>query len=172
MVLPEQTTNFIRKGRFINNDKMLSRFVAATDYQGALDYFGFEGTYDPINKKTSDPAETDTHTGNILYNENAFNSNYDNLHFLADHEFRHQHNVRSGKYDGVQITQKMNDAEEYPTYIYNYKRQGLYLNIDKESLGWRINGYGTAAGINPEILFKYQFFKPWWHVIYRIPRRW
>jgi hypothetical protein len=170
MIFPEQTTNFIRRGKFASNDKMLSNFVSAGDYQGALDYFGFDGTYDPINKITADPAETDITTGRILYNEKAFSGNYDNLYSIADHELRHQRNI--GKYKGVKLTAEMRANEEYSTYVYNYKRQGLYLSIDKESLGWRINGYGTSAGIDPNIIFRYQFNIPWWHFIYRIPRRW
>ncbi|HOK26809.1 MAG TPA: RHS repeat-associated core domain-containing protein [Bacteroidales bacterium] len=172
MIYPEQTTNFIRKGKFISNDKMLKYFVDAGDYQGALDYFGFEGTYDPLNKKTADPAETDFKTGNILYNEKAFSGNFDNLYIIAEHELKHRCNILSGKYKGFKLTMEMKAYEEYSTYVYNYRRQGLYLNIDKEGLGWRINAYGTSAGINPNIILRYQFNKPWWHFIYRIPRKW
>jgi hypothetical protein len=37
--------------------------------------------------------------------------------------------------------------EEFLTYLYNYKRQGLYPNHKILDLGSRINAYGTAAGV-------------------------
>ena len=61
--------------------------------------------------------------------------------------------------------------EEFSTYLYNYKRQGLYPshNID---LSIRLNAYGSAAGIDPLIIDKFSMDHPWWHFIYKIPRRW
>jgi len=38
--------------------------------------------------------------------------------------------------------------------------------------GGRVNGWGSMAGVNPDIIFRYNFERPWWHFIYNIPRKW
>ena len=49
MVFPERTTNLARGQGFRNNNQVLQRYVDNNQHQKALDYFGFEGTYDPDN---------------------------------------------------------------------------------------------------------------------------
>ncbi len=175
MLFPEQTTNLVRGGKFINNDAMLKTFKDAGNYQGALDYFGFKGTYDPGNEifnGGSDPGAVDPKTGEIYFNSTAFNSTFDKLYFVADHEGRHSADVRSGKYDNLTLTKEMMAGEEFNTWAYNYRRQGLYRKHGFDDIGDRLNSYGTVAGINPDIIFSYSYYQPKWHVIYRIPRRW
>jgi RHS repeat-associated protein len=175
MVCPEQTTNFVRGQGFRSNDAVLSRFVAAGNQQGALDYWGFNGTYDPSNKLFrggNEPGAVDPYgNGDVYYNTTAFNGGFDKLYFVADHEGRHSSDVRSGKYNNIKLTDKVMAGEEFNTWAYNYKRQGLYTDHGYD-IGCRLNSYGTAASINPDIIFSYSFYKPWWHVIYRIPRKW
>ena len=84
---------------------------------------------------------------------------------------RHSADVRSGKYDNLTITNQIMAGEEFNTWAYNYRRQGLYREHGYD-IGSRLNSYGTVAGINPDIIFSYSDYKPWWHGIYRIPRRW
>ncbi len=43
---------------------------------------------------------------------------------------------------------------------------GSTYYVHKDYLGSNI------AGINPDIIFNYSYYQPWWHGIYRIPRRW
>lgn len=47
MIYPEHTTNFVRGEGWNSNDAVLANFVNAGDHQGALEYWGFEGKYDP-----------------------------------------------------------------------------------------------------------------------------
>lgn len=174
MVYPEQTTNFFRGKGVRDNDEVLRRFVAAGNQQGALDYWGLKGEYahgDAIFKGGGEPGVVDPKTGEIYYQQNAFNDGFDKLYFVADHEERHQANVRSGKYNDVKLTDEVLGAEEFNAYEYNYKRQGLYRN-HKMDIGPRLNNSGTNAGVNFNIILSYTFYKPWWHIIYRIPRKW
>jgi hypothetical protein len=170
MVLPEQTTNFIRKGRFINNDKMLSRFVAATDYQGALDYFGFEGTYRPKKgagadyvKGTDYYGSTDPTTGNIYYGNFAFSS-FDNLYSTYVKESYTQKNAINGT---VAINEEYaNDPnlrnmryypEEAKGFKYAFERTGLFYrtkinNFNQANAYW-IGSYGEPLMTKWCILF-------------------
>lgn len=175
MVFPEETTNLVRGGKFINNDAMLKTFTDAKNYQGALEYFGFKGTYDPNNELFqggNDPGAVDPYgTGDIYYNTTAFNGGFDKLYFVAEHERRHSFDVRSGKYENLVLTKQQLAGEEFNTWAYSYRRQGLYREHGYD-IGIRLNSYGAVAGINPDIVFSYSFYRPWWHRIYRVPRRW
>lgn len=174
MLFPEQTTNFIRGKGFNNNDAVLKQFVNNNDYQGALDYFGFKGTYNPnysYFKISDDPGVTDPYTGNIYYNTTAFENNFDRLYFIADHEMKHRSDVLSGKYKNVEFNDAFVAGEEFNTYEYNYKRQGLYPNSGFNIKG-RLNMYGTAAGLDYNMILKYSYSSPWYYFIYKIPRKW
>lgn len=183
MIFPEKTTNFFRGKGFNNNDQVLSQFVDAGDYQEALDYFGFEGTFDPDNEifkrgnGQAAAAAVDSRTGEIFYNEGSYYS-YAELAFTARHEQIHSQNVRSGKYEGVEIDYMVAGNEEWSTYLQNYKEYGLYpYPKGRNELISRINQYGLQAGIyeyvkTPTSFYSTLFTPRWWHVIYRIPRRW
>ncbi|MBR0498609.1 MAG: hypothetical protein IJJ78_05985 [Paludibacteraceae bacterium] len=180
MIFPERTTNLVRGKGFNNNNTVLNRFVEAGDYQGALDYFGFEGRYDPnnplFNNNICASAITDPKTGEIFFCNGAFCYGYDRLAFYADHESIHSQNVLSGKYKGIKVDYEIAWKEEWSTYMRNYHRQGLYHKHEVNIID-RINSYGMFASI-----YDYgetstgfhitQFNKQWWHFIYRIPRRW
>jgi len=169
MICPERVTNFVREQGFKTNNHVLQNFVANKQQQMALDYFGFEGTYDPNNelfkKYGPYPAITDPKTGDIFYNDQPFEGNFDRFYLTAAHEMRHRRNVLSGKYKGVKITPEIAALEEISTYQYNYRNQGLYLNHGIDLI-WRINSSGWPVMIDME------FSKKWWHFIYRIPRKW
>ncbi len=168
MMFPEQTTNFLRKGRFISNDKMLESFTDANDYQGALDYFGIKGTYDPTYfKGGTDPGVIHGKTGEIVYNTTAFQS-FDKLLHTYDHERWHYRRVKSGRY---KRSGKTVEQEEYRNYTRNYKRQGLYKSQSR-FIKDRLMMYADPAGINPNTMIKYVFENPYWHKIYSIERLW
>jgi hypothetical protein len=114
-----------------------------------------------VNSKTDD----------LYYNKTVFNSEFEKLYFVTNHEGRHSSDVRSGKYENLTLTDKVMAGEEFNTWAYNYRRQGFYTDHGYD-IGYRLNSYGTAASINPDIIFSYSFYKPWWHSIYRIPRKW
>jgi hypothetical protein len=172
MVYPEHTTNLFRGQGFRSNNQVLSNFVDANNYQGALNYWGFKGTFDPNNELFNggnDPGVTHPVTGEIFYNETAFTLGFDKLHFIADHEYWHHRRVVSGKYSksGNSMVK-----EEYLNWTRNYRNQGLYRDHGYDDIGMRINSYGTKAGINPDVFFRYSFNKPWWHFIYNTRRKW
>ncbi len=68
--------------------------------------------------------------------------------------------------------------EEWSTYMQNYKELGLYpYPQGRKELISRINQYGLQTGIyeyikTPTSFTSTAFTLSWWHVIYRIPRRW
>lgn len=174
MVFPEHTTNLVRGQGFQSNNKVLQHFVANGQYQQALDYFGFEGSYDP---NCSDPGQTDRKSLTITYGDEAFKYGYDYLYLVADHEQRHLANFKSdkyAKYDG-KLDELTHHEEEWSVYLYNYKRQGLYPEHGVD-LCKRINNEGFNAGIyEVNILPNGQnymtgFSSEWWHFVYRIPR--
>ena len=174
MIFPEHTTNFFRKGRFINNDKMLKRYIDANDYNGALEYFGFEGSFDP-DYNGGDPGYVNA-KGDIFYGSNAFKGGFDRLHFAYEHEMKHRQDILSGKYNGRnmhELTINEKGEEEFFTYSYNYKRVGLYpkhgFNLDS-----RINNALTNwnCGNYIDLLDYYIYNRPKWHFIYKIKRLW
>ena len=174
----EQFSNLIKGKDFASNDKVLKNFEAgkyntngfSTWQDAALDYFGFEGKYDPnINTPYTDP-----NTGDIYYNEFAF-KNFDRLYSVADHEMFHKTNVLSGKYKGIKIDSQILSEEEWAAYMHNYKNQGLY-KIHDLPLIERISKYGRDAGYynsySTPTNFVVESFKPnWWDFVYKIQRR-
>lgn len=177
----EQFGNWMKGGGFQSNDNVLKDFVSQSKQQEALDYFGFKGKYDPSNPYFNNDVGggdgiTNIRTGEIFYSEGAFNSGYDRLAFVADHEQIHSQNVLSGKYKGVKIDVEVAYKEEWSTYMRNYQRQGLYHKHGVDIIE-RINSYGYQAGIyelviKPSGSYSTKFIEKWWHFIYSIPRRW
>ena len=165
MIFPEHTTNLVRGQGFRNNNQVFERFVANGQKQSALDYFGFKGIYNP-DKTRGNPAITDPITGEIFYGDYPFEGNFDRLALVARHEMRHSRNVLSGKYNGKEITREIAGLEEYNTYLYSYRNQGLYPQHGFNDLVYRINMYGWQALIDAN------FSQQWWHFIYKIPRKW
>ena len=149
--------------------------------QDALDYFGFEGKYDPNNplfgENANYPGITNVQTGEIFYHDAPFEKNYDYLKFVADHEGMHSRHVLSGKYANRVLDNIEIGSEEWSVYMHNYKNQGLYPKHGMQDLVNRINDYGTNAGfygpqITPNGYSRTNFVIKPWHVIYKIPRRW
>lgn len=150
---------------------MLNKFYINNQEREALQYFGFEGTYDPNNDvfKTEEgggaSAVTQISTGNIYYKDDAFVNGFDYLYAIAIHEKIHSQNIKSGKYLNRPLTLKDKYIEERDTYIKGYKMQGLYPDSKIDFL-WRINAYGWQAFIENDFNYKM------WHIIYKIPRKW
>ncbi|MDR1755723.1 MAG: RHS repeat-associated core domain-containing protein [Culturomica sp.] len=175
MIYPEHTTNLIRGQGFRSNNRVFRNFVENGQQQKALDYFGFKGTYDP-SKTRGNPGLTDPQTGEIFYGDHSFEGNFDRLALTAYHEMRHQRNVLSGKYQGVKIDLEVAGMEEWETYLYSYRNQGLYRK-HRINLSNRINWYGNQAGVYGSITtptggYTTSFSPQWWHFIYKIPRIW
>lgn len=175
MVAPEETTNLIRGQGFRNNNQVLSRFVKAKDYNGALEYFGFEGVFDA---DANNPGNTDLQ-GNITYNSIAFSKGYDYFHYVASEEMFHQRDILAGNYNNVDWDDKLqkNDAlaeGEYKANMYQYRNQGPFPRHGQSKLMLkRINYYGDWLGkFKGNYSSDYGFQAKPWHVIYKIPRKW
>lgn len=182
MIYPEHTTNLVRGQGFRSNNQVFNRMMQG-DYacQEILDYFGFEGTYDPGNKLFkkygNDPAITDPTTGEIYYHDFPFEGHFDRLHFIADHERKHRANVLSGKYAGKKITEVMLASEEVDAYFHNKYNYGLYIKSKddydiKEMLTNRINKFnGESLKIDVNSILMGDHCR-WYDFIFKIPRLW
>ena len=168
MVCPERTTNLVRGQGFRSNNAVLSRFVANGQQQKALNYFGFKGTYDP---SVEEPGQFDTRTEAISYGKKAFSKNYDYLKAVYREELFHSKDYLTYKSKMPTGISDEYAYEEFRAQVHMYKNQGLY---SKSGFDWgeRINVWGSAAGVNPDKIFRYSFDRPWWHFVYKIPRKW
>ncbi|PIY31552.1 MAG: hypothetical protein COZ08_08635 [Bacteroidetes bacterium CG_4_10_14_3_um_filter_42_6] len=175
MVYPEHTTNLVRGQGFRNNDAVLSRFVGAGNHQGAIDYFGFKGRY--IEDQPW-PGHTDEY-GNITYNQAAFKSGFDYMHYVASEEMFHRRDVLASNYDDVDWSDDLQRADaqangEYKANMYQYRNQGLFPSHGQTKLMLqRITYYGDWIGkFNGNYSENYGFQPRPWHIIYKIPRKW
>ena len=176
MVFPEHTTNFVRGQGFRSNNGVLRRFVAAGNQQGALDYFGFEGRYDPTKtskRYQSEPGEywgaTDSE-GNISYGKLAFD-NYATLKgtymkeiYTRNNILNHKYHSLPEEYQGLGFDTYL---EEIYGYVHAYKNQGLFSGHQLCLSG--INYYQgqlSLFGIN------YPIYPTTFEFIYKIPRLW
>jgi len=188
MIFPEQTTNLVRGKGFRSNNQVLSRFVAKGDYQGALEYFGFEGKYNPDNELFKLPnagdAIWDSDSKGTYYRDNAFQHGYKYLYAAYMEEKFHSIDYYIYKDEAPDWMKNETNKdlretslhyfEEWRAQKYLYKNQGLYgnKNLYGNENGWiqRINGYGINAGIYD--MYTPLFTSKWWHFIYTLPRRW
>jgi len=177
MIFPEQTTNLIRGGRFLNNEKMFRYQMSKTDMtcQDIIDYYGFEGTYDPTltSKNYQAPdywGATNIQTGQITYGNLAFD-NYATLKGVYTKESFTSRNVLNGKIHELPSNMKglgMDTyLEEADGYIHAYENQGLYLG---NKLPWQgIETYQSVLKANDIVAPTYTNRFNW---IYKIPRKW
>ena len=166
--------NLVNGKGFNNNNKVLDNFRAgkytipkeSTWQQEALNYFGFEGQYDPDIKSV---GQFDTKTEVISYGKTAFSKNYDYLKAVYGEEAFHkldylvyEDKVPKNVYDPYMY-------EEWRAQFHMYKNQGLYR---KSGFNWveRLNSYGVQSGLYDS--YTSLFESKWWHFMYKIPRRW
>jgi hypothetical protein len=166
-----QLKNAVNGKGFVNNNTVLQGFVANGDYDGALDYFGMEGSFDPSYTKGNPGASAATdRIGKIYYNESAFTS-YHKLLAVNQHEMFHSQSMKSGKYNKYKLSENFSyedvGSEEFGAYMKNYKNQGLYRNSGLDIKGSLIYN-GTQSGMYGNNGF---FQARDWHMLYRIPRR-
>ncbi|MGV8091902.1 MAG: RHS repeat domain-containing protein [Mangrovibacterium sp.] len=181
MIFPEQTTNFIRGQGFRTNNVVFNRFVTAENYQGALDYFGFEGEYIGGEGQSYFWFNTNDHSKfGIRYTESAFAS-YDALFSTYLKESFHMRRFARNGISGLDLGDSevfaiANMPEERLGVIYQYKNQGLsgYSTNYLGAVGYtenRIRIFNLYQDYNTPYLFTP--YKPqWWHFIYKIPRKW
>ncbi|MDD3321631.1 MAG: hypothetical protein PHS59_09325 [Paludibacter sp.] len=179
-VLPEHTTNFVRGQGFRSNDNVLSKFIAANNHQGALDYWGIKGSYNPnhagskaietdgvIGKKGAYYGYTDS-KGNIFYGDDAFSS-YDNLYGTYYKESYTSNQIKKGA--GVETCNYCGkDQKLYPEeakgFRYAARNRGLYSDSQVDQLGQANSYWMQAYG---EVFITNQWV---YNTIYKIPRLW
>ena len=148
--------------------------------QDALDYFGFEGEYDPnisgpsyVESNAGAYGSTDPISKTIRYGDGAFDS-FDNLKGTYYKEMYHRERLLSGK---KLLSQDSKDLpagykefyyapEEAMGFTHQYKNIGLYPRITINSFS-QISYYQFNT-FNLESFYS----KKWWHFIYKVPRRW
>ncbi|NLI23527.1 MAG: hypothetical protein GX419_02315 [Bacteroidales bacterium] len=178
MVFPERTTNFVRGQGFRSNNSVLSRFVAAGNQQGALDYFGFEGNYvdeDGVSSFYFDKKDPSKY--GIRYRRGSFES-FESLYSSFIKESFHMQRYEQGGFDlgnsGVFSVDRW--PEERQGIIRQYKTQGLHRDRTNflKSIGnaeGMINSYNLYGDYNPSYMYQ-PYANHWWHFIYKIPRLW
>lgn len=141
----EHSINSIRGQGFRSNNRVLSSFVASGNQQGALDYFGFQGVYDPSPQDISYLeskgyyGKIDPITRQISYGDFAFSSD-STLKSTFYKEMYHYNRFISG----VSPAKFYSDFPDYDPsllyfpeerlgFIYQYKNHGLYRNYSGES---------------------------------------
>jgi len=174
----EEFGNMIRGQGFNSNQKVYENIMFSAYghpeinwRQQVLDYFGFEGEYDP---DLADPGQFDADTKIIKYGTSAFGGrgkSYDRLRAIYEEEKFHSVDYLTYKSKMPAGISDEHAYEEFRAQVHLYKNQGLYSNSGID-WGQRINGWGSTAGVNPDIIFKYNFNRPWWHFIFTIQRRW
>ncbi len=175
MIFPEETTNFLRSGKFYNNDQMLNYFTDKGEYQKALEYFGFEGEY---SEKYGNDGWYDTKTNEIYYSEGAFTS-FDDLLQTNLKETYEKKRFNKGKWTQPDKPTGMfsydKEPEEYSGHKYLYRQKGLFSSskIDEIKTIQSVEGNLTRYnGYFPGFYSFTAFHTRWWHFIYKIPRKW
>ena len=168
-----QLSNAVRGQKFRSNSKVLAGFVGRGDHQGALNYFGFEGTYrSKVNSKHYQASKywgsTDSKTGKVYYGDLAF-ENYPTLKGISFKEGYHAANILSGKgiakipseFQGFGFD---NFLEEVHGYVHAFKNQGFFSDHNIVFSGVR-----TYTDSLIGMLLDYPKYPR--SFIYRIPRR-
>ncbi|MBC6427323.1 MAG: hypothetical protein GDA51_12860 [Ekhidna sp.] len=168
-----QLRNAVRGQEFRSNSRVLAGFVGRGDYQGALDYFGFEGTYDPnVTSKNYQAKDywgvTNPKTGEIRYGNLAF-ENYATLKATYFKESYHSANILSGRglaelpadFQGLGFDYYL---EEVHGYVHAFKNQGFFPGHNFPFGG--VSAYTDS--LNGMLIGYPKYPKSF---IYRIPRR-
>lgn len=178
-VTSENMSNLFKGEGFYTNENVFNNMMGrGMGKQEMLDYFGFEGTYNPTAKPPSYVEGKGYYgytgvDGEINYGDFAFNS-YDNLKITNIKESYHSAKALSGQPFATQdVIPGMNKSmqiypEERLGFISAYKNQGLALH-SAYNLNSQI-GYYQIQCFN---LDQANWYLPkWWHFMYKIPRRW
>lgn len=118
-------SNLTRSGKFLNNEKMFSHLISEPDVscQEIIDYFGFEGEYNPnITSKRYQSADywgaTNSNTGKITYGNLAF-ENYATLKGTYIKEYFHSQKI----FNGIALEKLPDDLQGYRYgYIFGRNR--------------------------------------------------
>ena len=172
-----QMRNAVHGHGFKSNDKVLADFVSKGQQQGALEYFGFDGTYDTggLDIKYSSAktyfgrADPD---GTINYGDEAFRS-YDNLNMTYTKEHFHQMRLLNGGWETQTLLEPgfSPDLRIYPEerlgFIHLYKNQGLFPTASQNIWGQLDYYQGQSFHLDPYRIFS----QHWYDFIFRLPRR-
>jgi len=180
LLTSEQFGNTLKGQGWRSNQQVLNRFKLAGDFQGALDYFGFEGTYQPDvdipdyvqTESGSYFGRTSAKNGQIYFGSEAFTS-YDNLRFTYVKESSHRAKWLQGiPFEYQEVPEGLSRyyrvfPEERLGFIHAYKNQGLFPKSTINHLS-QIQFYQNGIF---DLSLNQRFSQKWWHFIYKIPRR-
>ncbi len=181
----EATKNFLGGDGFVNNQTLFDSWNDGTEqgYKKILDKWDTEANFISLDDKSFEgwkgsssdspvtkSAVTNTKTGQVTYNENAFNNGYDKFKLVKFHEQIHKSGLKSGK----NILGNL-DAEELRALKSTYRNQGLFPNHGIDIMS-QIDTYGFKTGdilyyVSPTGAGKIGYSEKWWHLIYKLPRR-
>lgn len=150
--------------------------------QDAIDYFGFEGEYDPnilgpdyVESNAGAYGATDLISKTIRYGDGAFDS-FDNLKGTYYKEMYHRKRLLLGmspeQQDVTGWPKEYKRTRYFPEerlgFIHQYQNGGLYPRTSIGSMD-QISYYQ----MNIFDMLESQYYDgKWWHFIYKIPRRW
>ncbi len=179
MVLPEETTNFVRGQGFRSNNGVFDRMMRINPTitcDEMLEYFGFEGEYDPNIKSKNYQSNdywgaTDRETSQISYGKLAF-ENYSTLYATYIKESYSAKKIQRGlqmkklpeEFQGLGSNTYL---EEIYGYIHAYKNQGLFIGSKLPLKG--IKFYQLQLDMYEISYPTYPNHFKW---IYKIPRKW
>jgi len=170
-----QLRNAVRGQGFRSNSKVLAGFVGRGDHQGALDYFGIEGTYAGEGQSSTYINRTTGETG-IRFRSDDFTS-YGALKSTYVKESFHLARIRGAGWElaDTDYFPAARQPEERLGLIHQYKNRGFYQGHRYKYLG-AINNVESQISMfnngfyNSTYNFS-SFQRKWWHFIYGIPRR-
>ena len=184
LLTSQNIRNFIKGKGFFNNERVFANFREGkyiipdgVDWQQyCLEYFGFEGKYNPDirsknYKSDSYLGTTDPKIAEIYYGDLAF-ENYSTLYGTYTKESYHLQKIKNNislyelpdDLQGIGIDYYL---EEIYGYIYAYKRQGLFMGNKIHFSG--VEYYQSQLDI---LDVSYPTYPSRYSWIYKLPRRW
>ncbi|MDD2387624.1 MAG: hypothetical protein PHP52_12680 [Bacteroidales bacterium] len=177
----ENFKNLVKGEGFYTNNNVFDRMMQGTS-KGSytcdeiLDYFSFEGVYNPNLTEKNYPASdywgaTNLETGQILYGNLAFEDYY-TLKATNVKELYHSHKILSG----FSFEKLPNDLqglgmdiylEEIYGYTHAFKQQGLFPNHNLPMKGVEL--YQSQLDV---LGVSYPTYPSRFQWLYKIPRRW
>jgi RHS repeat-associated protein len=163
----EQFRNTLRGNFWQSDQQVFQQFVDVGNMQGAIDYFGGNGAYDPNHQFFRDSPSASAGTRDVptletIYGDPAF-TNANHLKEVIYHENFHRSQFLSGDFTmrGLDFNNDLQMYEfrssiELPAWTSSYKNQGLFRTSVST---WKIERWTGMSG------------KRWWHSIYKLPRR-
>jgi hypothetical protein len=173
----ENLSNTMKGEGFYTNENVFNNMIErGADKQAMLDYFGFEGAYNPgLTSKNFQANDywgaTNSKTGQISYGNLAFDD-YATLKGTYIKESFHSRKILNG----LSLEKLPQDLqgfgmdtylEEIHGYVHMYRNQGLFIGHNMPMKG--VNFYQSQLNL---FSVSYPTYPSRFQWIYQIPRRW